>query len=65
MTNYRLAVVGGGNMGAALVGGLLAGGWAAADLAVVEVVAARRDELTDDVPRRGASARRFRRATPR
>ena len=46
MTNYRLAVVGGGNMGAALVGGLLASGWDAADLAVVEVVEARRDELT-------------------
>jgi pyrroline-5-carboxylate reductase len=46
MTNYRLAVVGGGNMGAALVGGLLASGWDAADLAVVEVVAPRRDELT-------------------
>ena len=34
-TNYRLAVVGGGNMGAALVGGLIAGGWSAEDLAVV------------------------------
>jgi pyrroline-5-carboxylate reductase len=45
MTSYRLAVVGGGNMGAALVGGLLAGGWPAADLAVVEVVTARRDVL--------------------
>ena len=46
MTNYRLAVVGGGNMGAALVGGLLSSGWDAADLTVVEVVGARRDELT-------------------
>jgi pyrroline-5-carboxylate reductase len=46
MTNYRLAVVGGGNMGAALVGGLLAGGWAATELAVVEVVAARREALS-------------------
>ena len=45
MTSYRLAVVGGGNMGAALVGGLLAGGWPATDLAVVEVAAARRDAL--------------------
>ena len=38
---YRLAVVGGGNMGAALVGGLLAAGWASTDLAVVEVLAER------------------------
>jgi pyrroline-5-carboxylate reductase len=45
MTSYRLAVVGGGNMGAALVGGLLAGGWPAADLAVVEVSAERRTVL--------------------
>lgn len=45
MTTYRLAVVGGGNMGAALVGGLLQAGWAAADLAVVEVLPARAAEL--------------------
>jgi pyrroline-5-carboxylate reductase len=32
-------------MGAALVGGLLEGGWVATDLAVVEVVAERRDAL--------------------
>lgn len=32
-------------MGEALVGGLLAAGWSAAELAVVEPVAARRDEL--------------------
>ena len=50
MTNYRLAVVGGGNMGAALVGGLVAGGWAPGDLAVVEVVEARRDALTEMFP---------------
>ena len=50
MTNYRLAVVGGGNMGAALVGGLVSGGWAPADLAVVEVVDARRDALTEMFP---------------
>lgn len=42
----RLAVLGGGKMGAALVSGLLASGWAKADeLLVVEPVAARRDEL--------------------
>jgi pyrroline-5-carboxylate reductase len=46
MTNFRLAVVGGGNMGAALVGGLLAGGWPATDIAVVEVVAGRREALS-------------------
>lgn len=59
MTTYRLAVVGGGNMGAALVGGLLQSGWAAGDIAVVEVLAARVAELqqmfpgvtvTDEIP---------------
>ena len=42
----RLAVVGGGKMGQALVAGLLASGWAKAEeLAVVEVSEARRTEL--------------------
>jgi pyrroline-5-carboxylate reductase len=41
-----LVIVGGGRMGEALVGGLLAAGWSAGDLAVVEPVAARRTELT-------------------
>ena len=42
----RLVVVGGGRMGEALVGGLVAAGWAPVDeLCVVEVDAARRDEL--------------------
>jgi pyrroline-5-carboxylate reductase len=50
MTKYRLAVVGGGNMGAALVGGLLASGWAATDLAVVEVASVRRDALSAMFP---------------
>jgi pyrroline-5-carboxylate reductase len=50
MTKFRLAVVGGGNMGAALVGGLLASGWATADLAVVEVAAARREALSAMFP---------------
>jgi pyrroline-5-carboxylate reductase len=45
MTEYRLAVIGGGNMGAALVGGLLGSGWAATDLAVVELVEQRRAAL--------------------
>jgi pyrroline-5-carboxylate reductase len=40
-----LVIVGGGRMGEALVGGLLAAGWAPADLAVVEPVAARREVL--------------------
>ncbi len=50
MTSFRLAVVGGGNMGAALVGGLLQGGWPAADLAVVEVSAARAAQLVELFP---------------
>jgi pyrroline-5-carboxylate reductase len=43
--NFRLAVVGGGNMGAALVGGLLHAGWAPGDIAVVELLAARVEQL--------------------
>ena len=50
MTTYRLAVVGGGNMGAALVGGLLRSGWVASDIAVVEVLAARVAELQQMFP---------------
>lgn len=43
----RLLVVGGGKMGGALVGGLLAAGWAPdEEIGVVEPVAARRDELS-------------------
>jgi pyrroline-5-carboxylate reductase len=43
-----LAIVGGGNMGEALLGGLLRSGWAAApELAVVEVVAERRTVLAE------------------
>jgi pyrroline-5-carboxylate reductase len=41
----KLVLVGGGRMGEALLGGLLAAGWASADLAVVEVDAARREDL--------------------
>ncbi len=42
----RLAVVGGGRMGEALVGGLVAAGWAEpGELAVVEVLESRRAEL--------------------
>jgi pyrroline-5-carboxylate reductase len=47
----ELVVVGGGRMGEALVGGLLASGWAEPEnLAVVEPVAARRQELADRFP---------------
>jgi pyrroline-5-carboxylate reductase len=51
MGTAKLVVFGGGNMGAALVGGLLRAGWAeAAELAIVEPVAARRDELGQRFP---------------
>jgi pyrroline-5-carboxylate reductase len=47
---YRLAIVGGGNMGTALTRGLLAAGWASPDeLVVVEVLGARRDALTTEL----------------
>ena len=47
----RLAIVGGGRMGEALVTGLLQAGWAAADeMVVVEPVAARRDQLAERFP---------------
>lgn len=43
----RLQIIGGGKMGEALLGGLLDTGWATAgELAVVEAIAARRDELS-------------------
>jgi pyrroline-5-carboxylate reductase len=46
-----LEILGGGRMGEALLGGLLAAGWApAAELAVVEKVADRRAELADRFP---------------
>jgi len=47
----RLQLIGGGRMGEALLGGLLDAGWApAAELRVVEAVAARRHELTRRFP---------------
>ncbi|MCU1371548.1 MAG: proC [Ilumatobacteraceae bacterium] len=47
----KLLVVGGGKMGEALLGGLLASGWAAAaDVAVVEPDAGRRNVLADRFP---------------
>lgn len=43
---HRLSIIGGGRMGDALLGGLLSSGWATPDeLAVVEALPARRDEL--------------------
>jgi pyrroline-5-carboxylate reductase len=49
--SYELVVIGGGNMGAALVGGMLDGGVVApADLAIVEPFADRRDELATMFP---------------
>ncbi len=48
---YRLVIVGGGNMGAALAGGLIDAGWAApGDLAIVEVYAPRRTALEEMFP---------------
>ena len=48
---YELVVVGGGNMGAALLAGMLESGVVdAADVAVVEPLAARRHELTELFP---------------
>jgi pyrroline-5-carboxylate reductase len=46
----RLVVIGGGRMGTALVGGLVASGWDAADVVVVEADAGRRSELTESLP---------------
>jgi pyrroline-5-carboxylate reductase len=47
----RLQVVGGGRMGEALLAGLLAAEWApSSDLAVVERIPVRRDELTSAFP---------------
>jgi len=51
VTAARVVLVGGGNMGAALLGGMFAAGWARPDeVAVVEVLAARRAALVDQFP---------------
>jgi pyrroline-5-carboxylate reductase len=48
---FKLVIVGGGKMGDALLGGLISAGWAAPqELAVVEKVPARRDELVATRP---------------
>jgi len=50
-TSFSLAVVGGGNMGAALVSGLLSSGAVGVDdLVIVEVLAARREQLVAMFP---------------
>ena len=47
---YRLAVLGGGKMGTALVKGLLASGWATPDeLLVTEILSHRRDSLSEEL----------------
>ena len=46
-----VALIGGGKMGSAQLGGLLDGGWDAADLAVAEVDADRRRELEQQFPK--------------
>jgi pyrroline-5-carboxylate reductase len=46
----RLQIVGGGKMGEALLAGLLRSGWDAADVAVVEQVAPRREQLAPTFP---------------
>ncbi len=50
-SQFELVIIGGGNMGAALLGGLLdSGSFDASVLAVVEVAEARRDQLTAQFP---------------
>ena len=50
-TTYSLAILGGGNMGEALLGGLLEARWApAGQIAVVEIVAERRAHLAARFP---------------
>jgi pyrroline-5-carboxylate reductase len=49
--SVELVIIGGGNMGAALLGGLLdSGAFDASAIAVVEVAASRRDELSSHFP---------------
>jgi pyrroline-5-carboxylate reductase len=53
---HRLQIIGGGRMGEALLQGLIAAGWQASDLAVVEALAPRRDQLTSRFPGVSVSA---------
>jgi pyrroline-5-carboxylate reductase len=48
MTNRRLCILGAGNMGRALIGGLLRGGWRAEQLSVAESQPAAREALARD-----------------
>ena len=47
---HGLVIIGGGRMGEALLGGLLSGGWSPSDLAVVETLPDRRDQLAGAHP---------------
>jgi pyrroline-5-carboxylate reductase len=47
----HVALLGGGKMGTALVGGLLDGGWQAGDIAIAEVSADRRQDLEQQFPK--------------
>ena len=48
MNTPRLVIIGGGNMGTAIVGGLVNGGWDASSITVVELDAAKRETLESD-----------------
>ena len=48
MSRARLVIIGGGNMGTALVGGLIHGGWQPSSITVVEIDAAKRAMLEAD-----------------
>lgn len=48
MSRARLVIIGGGNMGTALVGGLIHGGWQPSSITVVEIDAAKRATLEAD-----------------
>jgi pyrroline-5-carboxylate reductase len=45
MSRARLVIIGGGNMGTALVGGLIHGGWNPSTITVVEIDSAKRAAL--------------------
>jgi pyrroline-5-carboxylate reductase len=47
----RVALLGGGKMGAALIGGLLDGAWEADDVAIAEISPERRQELEQQFPK--------------
>ena len=49
MTNRRLCILGAGNMGRALIGGLLRAGWRAEQLSVAESQPARDDGCAQNI----------------